>query len=71
MTTSKPTNVTCPECGGSMTPRMSQHGKFWGCSDYPRCRGTRDSMGQSKEDREANRSYQDGDESDYTPRWDR
>jgi DNA topoisomerase-1 len=48
----KPENVKCPECGGEMTPRSSKFGKFWGCKDYPKCKGTRDSMGMSKKDRE-------------------
>jgi ssDNA-binding Zn-finger/Zn-ribbon topoisomerase 1 len=34
----------CPQCGKRMTPRYNgQTGEpFFGCSDYPRCRGTRD-----------------------------
>lgn len=48
----KPENVKCPKCGGPMTPRSSSYGKFWGCKDYPRCDGTRDSMGRTKEERE-------------------
>lgn len=32
----------CPKCGGSMVLRTSREGKkFYGCSDYPRCNGTR------------------------------
>lgn len=34
-------NLKCPDCDGPMTPRTSQHGKFWGCKAYPKCRGTR------------------------------
>lgn len=49
----KPENVKCPDCNGEMIPRSSQYGKFWGCKDYPKCRGTRDSMGRSKADRDA------------------
>ena len=34
----------CPECGAKMQlrkPRPSQHfDPFWGCSQYPGCRGT-------------------------------
>lgn len=41
----------CPLCNKPMISRSSQYGKFWGCSDYPNCKGTRDSMGRSKEDR--------------------
>jgi ssDNA-binding Zn-finger/Zn-ribbon topoisomerase 1 len=34
--------VLCPECGGAMTLRASKHGNgiFYGCRNYPRCRGT-------------------------------
>ena len=44
----KPENVTCPECNGPMVPRTSAHGKFWGCKDYPRCKGTRNVMGEGR-----------------------
>lgn len=47
----KPENVKCPKCNGDMVSRKSQYGIFWGCKDYPRCSGTRDSMGLSKEER--------------------
>lgn len=41
-----PTTPACPICGASMRERIatrgrSAGGKFWGCSNYPRCRGTR------------------------------
>jgi len=37
----------CPECGSKMVLRTARKGKnagnqFWGCSTFPRCRGTRD-----------------------------
>jgi predicted RNA-binding Zn-ribbon protein involved in translation (DUF1610 family) len=34
----------CPKCGKVMVLRTngSTGEKFWGCSDFPRCRGTRD-----------------------------
>lgn len=33
----------CPDsgCGGSMVPRTGPHGRFFGCTNYPRCRKTR------------------------------
>lgn len=33
----------CPECGEPMKERTNRTtGEvFWGCSDYPRCKGTR------------------------------
>lgn len=46
---SKPENVRCPNCEGPMVPRTSQHGKFWGCANYPRCKGTRNAEGESKQ----------------------
>ncbi|NOY80082.1 MAG: four helix bundle protein [Kiritimatiellaeota bacterium] len=41
----------CPECGAPMRNRTSRIGKnagkpFWGCSNYPNCKGTR-TMGPS------------------------
>ena len=34
----------CPDCGIKMVlrTRRSDDAKFWGCPDYPECRGTRD-----------------------------
>lgn len=36
-------NLTCPDCGGPMTSRKNgaTGERFWGCVDYPSCRGTR------------------------------
>jgi DNA topoisomerase-1 len=48
----KPENLKCPECGLEMVRRTGKFGAFWGCQDYPNCRGTRDIMGRSKEERE-------------------
>lgn len=31
----------CPECGAEMVLRTSRYGKFYGCSNYPRCKGKR------------------------------
>lgn len=41
----KPAVPNCPECAQPMVRRMARKGanagqEFWGCSDYPRCRGT-------------------------------
>lgn len=38
--------VTCPKCGDSMVQRSAKQGanagnKFWGCTNYPRCKGIR------------------------------
>lgn len=37
------TPPSCPRCQGSMVERQNRatQSKFWGCSDYPKCRGTR------------------------------
>lgn len=39
--------LTCPYCGGSLVVRIAKNGKnagqsFYGCSNYPRCKYTRD-----------------------------
>ena len=38
----KATGVPCPQegCGGELVQRQGRHGKFFGCSNYPRCRYT-------------------------------
>jgi hypothetical protein len=38
--------VTCPKCGDPMVQRSAKQGanagnKFWGCTNYPRCKGIR------------------------------
>lgn len=66
----KPENLKCPDCEGEMVPRSSQYGKFWGCKAYPKCKGTRDSMGLSKADKDAAQSTEN--EVGVTEhRWDR
>ena len=32
--------VSCPLCGNEMVKRKGKYGVFYGCSQYPRCRGT-------------------------------
>ncbi len=37
----------CPECGKPMARRTARSGRnagrnFWGCTDYPKCRGIRE-----------------------------
>jgi tRNA(Ile2) C34 agmatinyltransferase TiaS len=54
-------NVKCPECGGAMISRSGKYGTFWGCKKYPECKGTRDSMGRSKSERESEREKSDYD----------
>ena len=31
----------CPKCGGELVKRSGRYGKFFGCSNYPKCRYTR------------------------------
>lgn len=31
----------CPKCGGILMRRSGKFGEFWGCSEYPQCRYTR------------------------------
>jgi len=33
--------MDCPLCGSEMVIRTSQYGEFYGCKDYPNCKGTR------------------------------
>lgn len=35
------TGKTCPRCNSSMILRNGRHGKFYGCSRFPYCKGTR------------------------------
>ena len=30
----------CPKCGGALVLRKGKYGKFYGCSNYPKCRYT-------------------------------
>lgn len=33
--------VKCPKCRSDMVERKGRYGGFWGCSRFPRCKGTR------------------------------
>lgn len=33
--------VTCPKCGLPMAVRNGSNGEFYGCTNYPECKGTR------------------------------
>jgi ssDNA-binding Zn-finger/Zn-ribbon topoisomerase 1 len=37
----QPAKAKCPKCGASMVLRHGKFGQFYGCSRFPRCRGTR------------------------------
>ncbi|MEA3403572.1 MAG: type I DNA topoisomerase [Armatimonadota bacterium] len=41
-----PTTEECPECGGTLILREGRRGKFLGCSNFPKCRYTRDYKGE-------------------------
>jgi hypothetical protein len=36
-----PDASVCPKCGAPMVKRTGPRGEFWGCSTYPKCKGTR------------------------------
>ena len=38
-------NPICPDCGGKLKLRIGKYGWFWGCSNYPSCRFTKNSKG--------------------------
>lgn len=35
------TDKKCPECGASLVIRMGRYGRFYGCSNFPKCKYTR------------------------------
>src|SRR5438132_925564 len=44
-TTSQPKTAMlpkCPQCQAPMRRRTGKRGEFWGCSNFPNCRGTRE-----------------------------
>jgi len=42
-------NVKCPQCDGPMKSRANKTTgqRFWGCANYPKCRGTRNTDGDA------------------------
>lgn len=51
------TAVTCPLCGSPMVMQFASRGRnagqaFWGCSQFPRCRGSRDAEGNAPKPRQ-------------------
>lgn len=61
-------NVKCPDCDGPMISRLNKknQSRFWGCKNFPVCKGTRDVDGNSKKD------YNDDDDGENEAiRWDR
>lgn len=41
-----------------------ENSRFWGCSNYPKCKGTRDSDGLSYKDKHPDDNEQENDTSD-------
>lgn len=39
----------CPVCGGAMRVRHGKTGDFWGCTNYPACKGTRNIAARAAE----------------------
>lgn len=39
----------CPECNGRMVSRQNTRTgqRFWGCANYPTCKGTRNTDGEA------------------------
>ena len=56
----KPENLKCPNCGGPMVSRLNKanQSRFWGCQAFPACKGTRDNMGRSRDDKEEENWHQ-------------
>jgi ssDNA-binding Zn-finger/Zn-ribbon topoisomerase 1 len=45
----KPENLKCPECDGPMVSRVTRTEpprRFWGCRQFPSCKGTRNTDGE-------------------------
>ena len=38
----------CPKCGGKMVDRKGPRGPFWGCRDFPKCKGTANFSDESR-----------------------
>jgi hypothetical protein len=42
------TAPNCPKCNERMTSRKGPRGQFWGCSNYPKCKGTANFSAESR-----------------------
>lgn len=38
----------CPKCGASLIKRNGKYGEFWGCTNYPKCKFTKDIQKSNK-----------------------
>lgn len=43
-------DITCPKCNMKMIKRISKHGAFLGCMDWPTCNGTLSISGEQKKE---------------------
>jgi DNA topoisomerase-1 len=44
------TTEKCPHCGGDVVIRSGKHGKFKGCSNFPKCKWTSSLKSKTRED---------------------
>lgn len=47
-----PINEKCPDCGGELVKRNGRYGEFIACSNFPKCRYSRNLKGDKKEKKE-------------------
>lgn len=40
-TYNQPKDNVCPKCGGTLIERNGKYGRFYGCSNYPKCKYTK------------------------------
>lgn len=66
----RPENVVCPACGARMISRKNSRTdqRFWGCVNYPACRGTRNTDGEAPVRHEENTVSPDSSQSPSS-RW--
>ncbi len=64
-------DVKCPDCDGPMVSRANKTTgqRFWGCKDYPKCHGTRNTDGEAKHDEERSALPSDRMRGNDTRRW--
>lgn len=41
--------MNCPRCGSVMAKRDGKFGPFWGCSSFPKCKGSRNPDGSTSQ----------------------
>jgi ssDNA-binding Zn-finger/Zn-ribbon topoisomerase 1 len=53
--------VSCPQCGGVLLKKSGRYGTFWGCSNYPRCRYTANSLDKVPQEQPTQKADDDTD----------